>query len=81
MQREMQDSMRNSQKGSQLAGIDLDTLSTSTQLMYISAILALFGVIFYFGIRTLFEKPDETTKAKRNAARAAKRASPGKKDK
>lgn len=57
MKREREESMRNTRGAPSLFFFELSNLSTTVGLLYMLAIVAFFGIIFYVLINKIINKP------------------------
>ncbi len=77
MKREQEEDIKSQRGSAQLFGFDLQDMSSQASLLYVGALFAFFGIVFYYLLNKLFTKPVSMTKQKR-LNREAKRNTPKK---
>ena len=65
MKREREEELKTQRGGASLFFYDLSSMSGPTGLIYVAAIVAFFGIIFYVLIQKLLSKPIDFQKQKR----------------
>ena len=79
MKREREEEMRGRGNAPSIFFMDLQNLTGFTALLYIGGIIGFFGIVFYFLINKIIEKPVDFNKQKRSERNQKKQSSSGKK--
>ena len=79
MKREREEEMRGRGNAPSIFFMDLQNLTGFTALLYIGGIIGFFGIVFYFLINKIMEKPVDFNKQKRSERMQKKQSSSGKK--